>query len=170
MLNVSLKQLKPKVLLSADKYRSAGKDIDIIPKIHQVAVHLQKIGLEHLILVGQLEKDRRPTGPLPKLVGVNILGYPDLLDKHARVIDFCRGPSNAPLWVLFSSGTSKHICVLNTPRLLPIPAESLAGKPKPIMHGQLAMVFAQKQGSLLHGSLKPGDRHMQITTTGWMMW
>lgn len=38
------------------------------------------------------------------------------------------------------------------------------------MHSQLAMVFAAKQGVLLHAGIKPGERHMQITTTGWMMW
>ncbi len=46
----------------------------------------------------------------------------------------------------------------------------LAGKPKAIMHGQLAMLFNYMQSSLLHGNMKAGDRHMQITTTGWMMW
>ncbi len=74
---------------------------------------LYQVGLEHVIIVGQLNKNRRPKGALPELDGVNVLAYPDLLDVSAVEIDFWRGPSNAPLWVLFSSGTSKSNTSLN---------------------------------------------------------
>jgi len=61
-----------------------------------------------VVIVGQLKKDRRPEHHLPKLQGVNVLAYPDFLDKKAIEIEFWRGQSNAPLWVLYSSGTSTY--------------------------------------------------------------
>jgi len=160
-------QLKPKVLLSADKYRSAGKAIDIIPKLREVAAELKKGDLAHVVIVGQLKKDRRPEDHLPKLQGVNVLAYPDFLDKKAIEIEFWRGQSNAPLWVLYSSGTSTYSRWLSVQDVSRWPQAVSAGKPKPIVHGQLAMVLGHKQGILLHAGLKPGDRHLQITTTGW---
>jgi len=93
-------------LLSTDRYRSAGKDIDVLAKLQEVLAQLQPIGLEHVVIVGQLNRDRRPKEPLPTLKGVNVMEYPDLLDLSAQEILFWRGPSNAPLWVLYSSGTS----------------------------------------------------------------
>lgn len=45
-----------------------------------------------------------------------------------------------------------------------------AGKPKAIIHGHLGMIFAIKQGGPLHSAIGEKDVHLQISTTGWMMW
>jgi hypothetical protein len=67
-------------------------------------------GLKHVVLVGQLDKDRRPRGQSPNFhAGVKSLAYPDFLDQSAGEIKFWRGPATAPLWVLYSSGTSGSI-------------------------------------------------------------
>ena len=96
------------------------------------------------------------------------MAYPDTLDRTAQELSFWRGPSNAPLWVLFSSGTSASCCLKVC---LDFADEMVvAGKPKAIMHGQLAMILQHKQVGHLNGLLSPGDRHLQITTVGWMMW
>ena len=95
------------MLLSADRYRSAGKDVDIIPKLAEIAASLKVGGLQHIVLVGHLNKDRKPKASLRVIGGVNVMAYPDLLDPHTFEIKFWRGPSNAPLWVLYSSGTSE---------------------------------------------------------------
>lgn len=100
-------QLKPKVLLTADKYRVRGKDLNIADKLVEVVANLRKGGLKHVIMVGQLEKDRRPRGQLQKFDGVKTVAYPDFLDESATEVKFWRGPANAPLWVLYSSGTSE---------------------------------------------------------------
>lgn len=143
--------------------------MDIIPKLAEIASSLKNGGLQHVVVVGQLEMDRRPKVPLHTIGGVNVLAYPDLLDPKACEIDFWCGPSNAPLWVLYSSGTSQFC--QHDRVFCPLTVSSLAaGKPKAIVHGQLAMIFAWKQGALLHEGLRPGNCHMQITTTGWMMW
>lgn len=117
-------QLKPKVLLSADKYRVGGKDIDILPKLKQVVEALIPGGLKTVIVVGQLEKDRRPKAKLPEYKGVKSISYPDFLDKNPTKLTFWRGPAHAPIWVLYSSGTT--------------------GKPKAIVHNQAGMTFEMK--------------------------
>ena len=161
-------QLRPKVLLSADKYRVGGKEIDILPKLAEVVSKLSPGGLKHVVLVGQLEKDRRPKGQSPKFdAGVKSVAYPDFLDQSAREIQFWRGPATAPLWVLYSSGTSgfrrdfhtsdaRHVADTRIP----------AGKPKAIVHNQMGMTFEMKKQGLLHNKLQAGDCQLQITTTG----
>lgn len=91
------KQLKPKVLLSTDKYRVTGKDLPVYEKLDEVAQALRKGGLEDVIVVGQLRKDRRPAGTFPRCGGAKVLAYPDFLDRKATEVDFWRGPANAPL-------------------------------------------------------------------------
>jgi len=68
---------------------------------------LEAAGLEHVIIVGHLAKDRKPQEPLPTYQKAKTVAYTDLLDESATEIDFWRGPANAPLWVLYSSGTSQ---------------------------------------------------------------
>lgn len=101
--------MKPKILLSADKYRAGGKDFSIIPKLAEIVPELEAAGLEQVIIVGQLAKDRKPQEPLPVYQKAKTIAYTDLLDKSATEIDFWRGPANAPLWVLYSSGTSQFM-------------------------------------------------------------
>ncbi|CAD6587745.1 MAG: acetoacetyl-CoA synthetase [Cyphobasidiales sp. Tagirdzhanova-0007] len=125
-------QLRPKVLLSADYYRAAGKVFSVLSKLSEITCGLKEHGLETVILVGQLSRDRRPQDTLPNFDGVISLAYPDFLDSSANEIDFWRGPGNAPLWVLYSSGTT--------------------GKPKAIIHNSLGMVFAMKMTGKLHNS------------------
>lgn len=100
-------QLRPKILLSADQYRASGKDNDIGPKLAEVVEQLRPLGLEHVIIVGQLENDRRPKGKLPSFGKIKSTAYPDFLDRSATEIQFNRVPAQSPLWVLYSSGTSE---------------------------------------------------------------
>lgn len=142
-------QFKPKILLAADRYRAQGKEHDVLGKLNEIAPALVPHGLEKVVLVGQLQRDRRPK-QMPSYDELQTIAYPDLLDKTATDIEFHRASGNAPLWVLYSSGTT--------------------GKPKAIIHNQLGMIFAMKLAGPLHSEYKTGDCQLQITTTGWMMW
>lgn len=123
----------------------------MISKLQQIVSPLVEVGLEHIVMVGQLEKDRKPRGALSTFRGVkSVTAYTDFLDKNATEIHFKRGPANAPLWILFSSGTT--------------------GKPKAIVHNQFGMVMNSKKSAPLHGDLGPTDCQLQVTTTAWMMW
>lgn len=92
-------------MLTADRYRFNGKEHNILPKVKEVVDGLREVGLEHVVIVGQLEKSRRPT-EIPEYGDIDSIVYPDFLDKDATEVEFWRGPATAPLWVLYSSGTS----------------------------------------------------------------
>ena len=59
-------------------------------------------------------------------------------------------PFSAPLWVLYSSGTT--------------------GLPKPIVQSVGGILLEHLKSLRLHWDLGAGDRFLWFTTTGWMMW
>ena len=65
-------------------------------------------------------------------------------------LTFARVPFDHPLWVLWSSGTT--------------------GLPKGLVQGHGGILLEQLKEQALHGDVRPGDRCLWFTTTGWMMW
>ena len=70
--------------------------------------------------------------------------------EAAGDLSFAILPFDHPLWVLYSSGTT--------------------GLPKPIVHGQGAILVEHLKKLGLHLDAQRGDRVFWFSTTGWMMW
>jgi acetoacetyl-CoA synthetase len=65
-------------------------------------------------------------------------------------LEFTEVDFDHPLWVLFSSGTT--------------------GPPKGIVHGHGGILLEHLKNFRLHHDVRPGDRVLWFTTTGWIMW
>ena len=132
-------QIAPKLLLAADGYRYGGKIFRNAQRIREVMAGLPDCRLVIVPVLGEAAGSE----------GANLLEA--FLEPHrGAALMFERLPFNAPLYVLFTSGTT--------------------GKPKCIVHGQGGVLLKHASEHLLHTDLKPDDRLFYFTTLGWMMW
>jgi acetoacetyl-CoA synthetase len=138
-------QIAPKVLFTADGYFYAGKTLDSLAPMAEVASKLSS--LELIVVVPSVE-------PQPRLerLGAAAVRARDwrALGERDRPLRFAAVPFNHPLYVLYSSGTT--------------------GVPKCIVHGAGGTLLQHQKEHLLHTDLKRGDRVFYFTTCGWMMW
>jgi acetoacetyl-CoA synthetase len=133
-------QVKPKVLFAADGYFYNGKTLDSRPTIATVTAQLPT--LERVVMVPYVHARSDLTG-VARAVHFADFG-------HEAVLAFYRQPFDAPLFVMYSSGTT--------------------GAPKCILHGVGGTLLQHRKEHLLHVDLKPDDRLFFFTTCGWMMW
>jgi acetoacetyl-CoA synthetase len=134
-------QIAPRVLFTADGYYYSGKTLDSIAPIRGVLEQLPSV--ERVVVVPYLEDGARPLD-LPHATAWDDFGRRD------APLQFERVPFNAPLYVMYSSGTT--------------------GVPKCIVHGVGGTLLQHRKEHLLHCDLKPEDRLFYFTTCGWMMW
>jgi len=133
-----LSQIEPKLLVAVSGYGYAGKDIDITASINAVA---QAPSVRRIVLCGAPRGDyAKPAATLEDW----------LAPYAAQPIAFHRQPFDAPMVILFSSGTT--------------------GKPKCIVHSAGGLLLQHKKEEVLHCDLKENDRLFYYTTCGWMMW
>jgi acetoacetyl-CoA synthetase len=133
-------QIDPKVLLAVPGYGYAGKKIDISPTIRAVA---EGANLKRIVLIG----DAVP-GALADLPCTTLDDF--LAPFAAGDITFNRLPFDAPMVILFSSGTT--------------------GKPKCITHSGAGLLIQHKKELVLQSDINPGEKFFYFTTCGWMMW
>ncbi|MCW5572879.1 MAG: acetoacetate--CoA ligase [Steroidobacteraceae bacterium] len=134
-------QITPKVLFTADGYFYAGKTLDSLAPMAQVAPKLP--GLLQVIVVPYVH-DTPDIGALPNAVHYRDFG------RAGAPLAFEQLPFDHPLYILYSSGTT--------------------GKPKCIVHGAGGTLLQHQKEHLLHVDLRPDDRLFYFTTCGWMMW
>lgn len=138
-------QLTPKVMFCVDGYQYGGKPFDRREEMAHIAMNLPT--LEKVVLLPYLN----PSRPEPLVPGG--LLWDELLataDPGEAAFRFEQLPAQAPLWILFSSGTT--------------------GLPKPIVHTHVGILIEQQKLVQLHMDVKAGERLFFYTTTGWMMW
>ncbi|MCZ6861058.1 MAG: acetoacetate--CoA ligase [Alphaproteobacteria bacterium] len=136
-------QIEPKFLISADGYHYAGKSHSSLDKLPAIIAAMPSI--EQVIIVPYLS-DAPDVSAVPKATVL-----PDFVKEfEAGKIVFEQLAFNAPLYIMFSSGTT--------------------GVPKCIVHGIGGSLLTHLKEHKLHADIKPGDRLFWFTTCGWMMW
>ena len=135
-------QIEPKVLFCADGYLYAGKHIDSLDRVAQIAAQLPS--LQRIIVVPYLS----PSPTLERLP--QAISWAQALGNDASEIVFAPLAFDHPLYIMYSSGTT--------------------GVPKCIVHSAGGTLLQHLKEHLLHGDLRAGDRIFYFTTCGWMMW
>ena len=136
------RQIEPKVLFAVDGYQYNGKPFDRRQVVHELQKALPT--LEHLVLIPYLD----PTSPAEAFTRAT--AWDDMLMRDGGALTFEQVAFDAPLWVLYSSGTT--------------------GLPKPIVQSHGGIVLEHVKSLALHMDLTPDDRFFWFSTTGWMMW
>jgi acetoacetyl-CoA synthetase len=134
-------QAGARALVAVGGYDYAGRHHDCRATLERVP------GIDLLVLAGP-DADNPPGAPGRS---VERLRLSDVLAADAGAAPpYRRMPFNAPLVILYSSGTT--------------------GKPKAIVHGIGGTLLQHRKEHLLHVDVKPGDALFFFTTCGWMMW
>ena len=136
-------QIRPRILVTADGYRYAGKAIDSLARVREVRARIPEI--ERVVVVGYLEGR-------PDLSGIpGAVHWSDWLGGfRGAELRFERLPFDHPLYIMYSSGTT--------------------GLPKCMVHGAGGTLLQHLKELVLHTDLGSDDRIFYFTTCGWMMW
>ncbi|MBN9610609.1 MAG: acetoacetate--CoA ligase [Actinobacteria bacterium 69-20] len=130
-------QISPKVLIAVDGYVYGGKEFDTSATVATLREALPDLaGVVHIPALGS----SAPAGAISWAEFTAQAAEP-----RFTPVEFA-----APLWVLYSSGTT--------------------GLPKPIVQSVGGILLEHVKMLRLHQDLGPGDRFFWFSTTGWMMW
>ncbi|MEI8321295.1 MAG: acetoacetate--CoA ligase [Alphaproteobacteria bacterium] len=136
-------QIEPKILITADHAIYKGKIHSCLDKVSEIQAQLPTL---EQTLVFSYEGSTAQTADL-----VNTTSWNTVQNQFGpQNIQFEHFPFNAPLFIMFSSGTT--------------------GVPKCIVHGAGGTLLQHLKEHQLHCNIHPQDRVFYFTTCGWMMW
>ncbi len=163
-------QITPKILFAANGYLYNGKEIDLLPRLRQIAFRIPT--LEHVIVTPyrkrtiDLDGVRNATlwsafletqvsaaasKAAKRLTPTSNPGGPMKRAEPEPAADqFERFPFAHPLYIMYSSGTT--------------------GLPKCMVHSAGGTLIQHLKELILHTDLKREDSIFYYTTCGWMMW
>ncbi|KAH9482673.1 Acetoacetyl-CoA synthetase [Psilocybe cubensis] len=148
-------QVQPKFIFAVDAVVYNHKVHPHLPKLSRLLSGLADlISPPKIVIINTFSHDQTSQS-----WGEDWIAWEDFLSKghqsnlgrtETGEIKWNRLPFDAPLWILFSSGTT--------------------GRPKPIVHRAGGMLLQAKKEFAICGDLRPDDVFFYYTTTGWMMW
>ena len=136
-----LGQLEPKVLFTTDGYIYKGKYFDILEKVKKVAEAIPSL---RKVIVVSYAQEKPDISNIPNSV------YFDEFLSSKTSLTFEQVPSDHPLYIMFSSGTT--------------------GKPKCMVQGCAGVLVNHLKELIIHTDLKREDKILYITSPSWMMW
>lgn len=136
-------QVAPKVLVAVDRSTYRGRVHDRTGVLAELRAALPSLTCTLVVGAGEATyaEERRWT---PRTEA------PDDAAPGGASPEPVRVAADHPLWILYSSGTT--------------------GIPKAIVHGHGGILLEQLKVHHLHFDLRPGDRLLWFSTTGWVMW
>jgi acetoacetyl-CoA synthetase len=136
-------QIEPRVLFCTERYRYAGKEIDLRARVAEVVERIPTI--ERVVVVPYGGGQSNSTGLSKAQSWAEFAG-----DSEPSELEFERLPFDHPLYILYSSGTT--------------------GLPKCMVHSGGGTLLQHLKEHGLHTDIKRDDRVFYFTTCGWMMW
>ena len=137
------KQIKPKLLISANGYHYNGKVFDLTNKLNGILDNLPSI--EEVVIVPFIDDISKAS------IKKETCYYDDFIDrKDFDSLIFEQLPFDHPLYIMYSSGTT--------------------GLPKSIVHSAGGTLIQHLKELMLHVDLDRKDSIFYFTTCGWMMW
>lgn len=138
-----LSQIEPKVLFTVAGYPYKGKVFDVLSRLEKIAKGVPS--LEKIVVLPYVA-EKPDISRVP-----NSVFYDDFLSQEGSAdIQFEQLPSDHPVYIMFSSGTT--------------------GKPKCMVQGACGILINHLKELILHTDLKREDRIFYISTPSWMMW